>query len=131
MQRAHGRAFNTPLLLRYLLQAVLFADESFVATLMKVFTSSNKQVRENASVIATTLLESDADFRVKFVSAGGFGALNKLVTLNKDCPMKSRNGVGPSKPSSFARFLPVSQYLLELASGVWVLECGVLSSPGA
>ena len=26
------------------------------------------------------------------------------------------------------RFLPVSQYLLELASGVWVLECGVLTS---
>ena len=26
------------------------------------------------------------------------------------------------------RFLPVSQYSLELASGVWLLECGVLSS---
>ena len=26
------------------------------------------------------------------------------------------------------RFLPVSQYLLELASGLWVLECGVLTS---
>ena len=38
---------------------------------------------------------------------------------------------GPSKPSSLARFLPVSQYLLELASGVWVLEFGVLASPGA
>ena len=35
---------------------------------------------------------------------------------------------GPSKPSSLARFLPISQYLLELASGVWVLECGVLTS---
>ena len=31
-------------------------------------------------------------------------------------------------PSSPVRFLPVSQYLLELASGVWVLECGVLTS---
>ena len=38
---------------------------------------------------------------------------------------------GPSKPSSLARFLPVSRYLLELASGVRVLECGVLTSPGA
>ena len=35
---------------------------------------------------------------------------------------------GPSTPSSLVRFLPVSQYLLELASGVWVIECGVLTS---
>ena len=28
-------------------------------------------------------------------------------------------------PSSLVRFLPVSQYLLELSSGAWVLECGV------
>ena len=34
-------------------------------------------------------------------------------------------------PSSFVRFLPVSRYLLELSSGVWVLECGVLTSRGA
>ena len=40
-------------------------------------------------------------------------------------------GGGPSKPSSLVRLLPVFQYLLELASGVWVLECGVLTSPGA
>ena len=37
----------------------------------------------------------------------------------------------PPTPSSLARFLPVSQYLLEFASGVWVLECGVLTSLGA
>ena len=35
---------------------------------------------------------------------------------------------GPSKPSSLVRFLTVSQYLLEPASSVWVLECGVLTS---
>ena len=36
---------------------------------------------------------------------------------------------GPSKPSSLkVRFLPVSQYLLELVSGAWALECGVLTS---
>ena len=34
---------------------------------------------------------------------------------------------GPPKPSSLVRFLPVSQYLLKLASGIWVLECGVLT----
>ena len=34
-------------------------------------------------------------------------------------------------PSSLVRFLVVSQYLLELASDVWVLECGVLTSGGA
>ena len=40
-------------------------------------------------------------------------------------------GEGPvTKPSSLVRFLPVSQYLLELASDVWVLQCGVLSSRG-
>ena len=38
---------------------------------------------------------------------------------------------GPSKPSSLVRFLLVSQYLLELASGVWALECGVLTSRDA
>ena len=32
-------------------------------------------------------------------------------------------------PSSPVRFLPVSQYLLELASGIRVLECGVLNLP--
>ena len=32
------------------------------------------------------------------------------------------------RPPSLVRFLPVCQYLLELASGVWVLECGVLTS---
>ena len=37
---------------------------------------------------------------------------------------------GPQAPF-LVRFLPVSQYLLELASGVWVLECGVLTSRGA
>ena len=39
---------------------------------------------------------------------------------------------GPSNPSPLkVRFLPISQYLLELASGRWVLECGVLSCRGA
>ena len=34
-----------------------------------------------------------------------------------------------SKPSSLkVRFLPVSQYLLELASGAWVLEGGVCAN---
>ena len=33
-----------------------------------------------------------------------------------------------NSPSPKVRFLPVSQYLLELASGIWVLECGVLTS---
>ena len=42
--------------------------------------------------------------------------------------IKGPSTVGPSKPSSLVRFLPVSQYLLELASGVRVLECGVLTS---
>ena len=42
-----------------------------------------------------------------------------------------RDDDGPSKPSSFARFLPVAQYLRELASGFRGLECGVLTSPGA
>ena len=37
-------------------------------------------------------------------------------------------GAGQSKPSSLARFRPVFQYLLKLASGVRVLECGVLTS---
>ena len=31
-------------------------------------------------------------------------------------------------PLCLARFLPVSQYLLERAFGVWVLKCGVLTS---
>ena len=55
------------------------------------------------------------------------------------CHMKIYDGVGATmyafmltarqSPSSLkVRFLPVSQYLLELASGVWLLECGVLSS---
>ena len=35
------------------------------------------------------------------------------------------------RPPSLVRFLPVSQDLLELASGVWVLECGVCTSRGA
>ena len=35
---------------------------------------------------------------------------------------------GPPRPSSLVRFLSVSQYLLELASCAWVLECGVLTS---
>ena len=34
-------------------------------------------------------------------------------------------------PSSPARLFPVSQYLHEPAFGVWVLECGVLTSPRA
>ena len=34
-------------------------------------------------------------------------------------------------PSSVVQFLPASQYLLELASGIRVLECGVLTSRGA
>ena len=38
---------------------------------------------------------------------------------------------GPSKPSSLVRLLPVSQYLLELASDDLVLECGVLTSRDA
>ena len=37
----------------------------------------------------------------------------------------------PVNSSSLVRFLPVIQYLLELACGVWVLECGVLTSPRA
>ena len=36
-------------------------------------------------------------------------------------------GAGPSKPSSLLRFLPNFQYLLEPASGVWLLGCGVLT----
>ena len=36
---------------------------------------------------------------------------------------------GPSSPLPYdVRFLPVSRYSLELPSGVWVLECGVLTS---
>ena len=35
--------------------------------------------------------------------------------------------IGPQSPLSSFRFLPVFQYLLKLASGVWVLECGVLT----
>ena len=36
------------------------------------------------------------------------------------------------KPSSLkVRFLPDLQYLLALASGVWLLGCGVLASRGA
>ena len=38
--------------------------------------------------------------------------------------------IGPSKTSSLVRFLPVSQYLLALASGLLVLGCGVLTSRG-
>ena len=42
------------------------------------------------------------------------------------------NPPGPAKaPISCARFLPVSQNLRELASGVRGLACGVLTSPGA
>ena len=41
------------------------------------------------------------------------------------CPTRDAR---PVNSSSLVRFLPVSQYLLELASGVWVLECGVLTS---
>ena len=52
---------------------------------------------------------------------------------NADVPDDPVNGkfcslCGPVNSSSLVRFLPVSQYLLELASGVWVLECGVLTS---
>ena len=37
-----------------------------------------------------------------------------------------------SKPSFLkVRFLPISWYLLELSSGGWALECGVLTSPRA
>ena len=49
--------------------------------------------------------------------------LHHKVTGNRDQARQS--------PPSLVRFLPVSQYLLELASGVWVLECGVLTSRGA
>jgi hypothetical protein len=70
----------------------LLADESFIETLTKTYTSTSKQVRENASVILTKLLENKT-FRVKYVCEGGFGATNKLVQANKDCPMKTRNGV--------------------------------------
>ena len=38
---------------------------------------------------------------------------------------------GPYKPSSLVRFLPGFQYLLEPASGVWMLGCGVLTSRAA
>ena len=50
---------------------------------------------------------------------GAAGAARRTVTFE---PEKSVNS------SSLVRFLPVSQYLLELAFGVWVLECGVLTS---
>ena len=53
---------------------------------------------------------------------------NDLAGSGKACAAYPR---GPSKPSSLVRFLPVFQYLLELTSGVWVLECGVLTSPRA
>ena len=34
---------------------------------------------------------------------------------------------GPPKPSALVRFLPDFQYLLEHASGIRLLECGVLT----
>ena len=48
---------------------------------------------------------------------------------SKDCATVADRMGGPSKPPSLkVRFLPDFQYLLEPASGVWLLGCGVLTS---
>jgi len=70
----------------------LIVEPAFMTTLMGTFSAEGKTVREFASVIVTNLLNTKA-FRTKFVAEGGFGALNKLVTLNKDSTTKTRNGV--------------------------------------
>ena len=70
----------------------LMSEPEFMATLMGTFTASGKTVREFASIIVTNLL-STKEFRTKFVAEGGFGALNGLVSLNKDSQHKTRNGV--------------------------------------
>ena len=41
------------------------------------------------------------------------------------------SGLARQKPPSLVRFLPDFQYLLQPASGVWSLACGVLTSPRA
>ena len=54
-----------------------------------------------------------------------------VVGKARDAPDSVVHGsvdFGPVQPSSLVRFLPVSRYLLEPASGVWVLGCGVLTS---
>ena len=59
--------------------------------------------------------------------AGNAKFLQLLTILSLE-----RKHLGPvHRPSSPVRFLPVSQYLLEPAFGVWALECGVLTSPRA
>jgi len=70
----------------------LLSEPEFMVTLMGTFSATNKTVREFASVIVTNLLGTKS-FRTRFVNDGGFGALNKLVTLNKDSTTKTRNGV--------------------------------------
>ena len=50
-------------------------------------------------------------------------------TILRRVSAKSGISDGPSTPSSLVPLLPVSRYLLEPASGAWVLlECGVLTS---
>ena len=70
----------------------LMAEPDFMPTLMGTFSASGKTVREFASIIVTNLL-STKDFRTRFVAEGGFGALNNLVSLNKDSQHKTRNGI--------------------------------------
>ena len=70
----------------------LMAEPEFMSTLMGTFSAKGKTVREFASIIVTNLL-ANKDFRTRFVADGGFGALNRLVSLNKDSQHKTRNGV--------------------------------------
>ena len=70
----------------------------------------------------------------------GFGLVLPAVTLRGvdftatltlaplDCRRADSCAPWPVNYLFLVRFLPVSQYLLELASGVWVLECGMLTS---
>ena len=57
------------------------------------------------------------------------GCLHLTVIEAQGLSSDDTDGKARQSPSSLkVRFLPVSQYLLELASGVWVLECGMLTS---
>ena len=52
----------------------------------------------------------------------------EVKRLREELDTQTKLGASKTKPPSLARFLPVFQYLLTLASGVWVLEWSVLTS---
>ena len=72
-----------------------------------------------------TTVASFNDFRGVCFGATAFTnfvAFGFMIMEDRGTPVQIAHTpklLGPSKPSSLVRFLPVSQYLLELTSGVW------------